>query len=190
MATGTEPLPIAESRQGDSIWPSSVQRVWLVITVVVSAIVFLLTLHTPPSPVVAFHYLALLIFVGTVSHWIAKRFTRKWATGIAVLAAIVAAYFWGRSDYYVHEWQRTTDDKKDTWHYTDYTYRNHAHQFYRVMTTDWEKPGYYHSEGGFSDSGKMHGEWQSYSAPSFDTKNEWFWYGESITEGEWHLRNR
>lgn len=40
------------------------------------------------------------------------------------------------------------------------------------------------SSGPLSPSGKRHGEWTS------SGRRRWYWYGDEISEGEWHLRNK
>ena len=45
-------------------------------------------------------------------------------------------------------------------------------------------------EGTYSESGKKHGEWTTTVYSPFKQTEEYFWYGEQITEGEWHLRNK
>lgn len=52
------------------------------------------------------------------------------------------------------------------------------------------------AEGPLSESGKLHGHWvvnvldNSDEDLNLETVHGWFWYGEEITEGEWHLRER
>jgi hypothetical protein len=45
-------------------------------------------------------------------------------------------------------------------------------------------------EGPVSASGKWHGETKTTIWEPFKQTSGWYWYGEQITEGEWHLRNR
>jgi len=68
------------------------------------------------------------------------------------------------------------------------------------------EPGEYPEGNGFrtkgpmSPSGKPHGEWEWYSCDQkrlgqdefdrYKSGRTWYWYGDKITEGEWHLRNR
>lgn len=44
--------------------------------------------------------------------------------------------------------------------------------------------------GPLSPSGARHGEWRIILGSGGGLRSQWFWYGEEITEGEWHLRNR
>jgi len=50
------------------------------------------------------------------------------------------------------------------------------------------------AHGPMSPSGKRHGEWTFFFHGDDDTPPRlmasWYWYGEQISEGDWHLRNR
>ena len=47
------------------------------------------------------------------------------------------------------------------------------------------------SEGPMSESGKPHGAWTyEERRDGYKMTHLWFWYGEEITEGDWHLRNK
>lgn len=39
------------------------------------------------------------------------------------------------------------------------------------------------------DSGKPHGKWKYLAFNPIDGETWWYWYGDQVTEGEWHLRN-
>jgi hypothetical protein len=47
-------------------------------------------------------------------------------------------------------------------------------------------------EGPCSFSGKRHGVWKTYSRSGdvLRTSHRWYWYGETVSEGEWNLRNK
>jgi hypothetical protein len=41
--------------------------------------------------------------------------------------------------------------------------------------------------------GNIHGEWKWFEqdgSGGYEERGKWYWYGDEITEGEWHLRNR
>jgi len=46
------------------------------------------------------------------------------------------------------------------------------------------------ANGPLSKSGKMHGKWTWLWKKGKPLTYTWHWYGEEITEGEWHLRNK
>ena len=50
---------------------------------------------------------------------------------------------------------------------------------------DWE------AGGPMSESGKPHGHWTTTLwEPRLNWTDQWYWYGEEVSEGQWHLRNR
>lgn len=42
--------------------------------------------------------------------------------------------------------------------------------------------------GPVSSSGKRHGKWTYYNGDSY-VEHSWYWYGEEVSEGEWHKLN-
>ena len=50
---------------------------------------------------------------------------------------------------------------------------------------DWVGGG----EGPIAGTGKHHGKWDYFQWKPFTTETVFYWYGEAVTEGEWHLRN-
>jgi len=45
-----------------------------------------------------------------------------------------------------------------------------------------------YAEGPMSPSGKLHGEWKHVQWEPYREWHTWHWYGEEVSEGEWHLR--
>lgn len=43
--------------------------------------------------------------------------------------------------------------------------------------------------GPLSSSGVQHGEWTGYNGKSGQSSSLWFWYGEPVSEGDWHKNN-
>lgn len=70
------------------------------------------------------------------------------------------------------------------------TYRNKTGDPFEMFIAFPDDSPIIMASGGLSSSGKYHGEWsyQFNDPPRFETL--WYWYGEEITEGEWHLRNQ
>lgn len=78
---------------------------------------------------------------------------------------------------------------KDGTSYTDTCWRwNGAITYRSYHGKDFMKD--LHCEGGMSESNKPHGKWKYTCFEPFWKKEVWYWYGEEITEGEWHLRNK
>lgn len=74
--------------------------------------------------------------------------------------------------------------------FKDEYFRGAEFPFYRSASklTDDE---FWTAEGPMSDSGRMHGKWTFWNLRNdARTQPKWYWYGEEITEGEWHLRNK
>ena len=45
--------------------------------------------------------------------------------------------------------------------------------------------------GPMSASGKPHGEWKmSIFQPEYATRQQFYWYGDQISEGDWHLQSK
>jgi hypothetical protein len=172
-------------------WEDLAPIVWKT-TLAVSIVGFLITVRTPPGPLVFWHYVGLMVAVGLIAYKLVKRFKPYWSIWIAIGAAIVAANLWSRWDYAIEHWTKPSDGRDGTYHYTDYIYRGNDSPFYRSMYVFWKNGGYYSAEGEFSESGKQHGKWHSHSFEdeSSSSTDIWYWYGEPITEGDWHLRNQ
>ena len=71
--------------------------------------------------------------------------------------------------------------KKGTW-YCD-SYRRFGKQFYREMHTD-----DYSTRGPTAESGSPHGMWVTTYNDRLESQKDWYFYGEKVTEAEWHLR--
>jgi hypothetical protein len=180
--------------KGRPFWPglSDMAPVATWLALIVCSLAFLLTIRTPPGPFVLVHYLSLMIAVGALASWIATKWKAKWAGAIAIVSAIVTAVLWGRSDYYIDHWDEPTKATPGTIYFTDYIYRGDDKPFYRRLHIQQKVGGTHHVEGAFSDSGKQHGRWHGYTLSSggIESHDDWYWYGERVSEGEWHLRNR
>jgi DNA-directed RNA polymerase subunit RPC12/RpoP len=192
---------------GDPDFSNRVQRRIERIVFWATPVVFLATLHSEDVFAILFHYLALMIFVGWGVADILKRvLPPKWAL-VGLPVAILAAWLWGQFDYSVNTWSQSSDDGVE-WLYTDWIRRGEHQPYYRECSYD-DEYGLHSIHLGFSESGKEHGPKSHYIFGGFDEKEKlslelagfdvgllsaskktWHWYGEEISEGEWHLRNR
>jgi phosphatidylglycerophosphate synthase len=180
--------------------------------IIFCGLAFLVTLHTEGLPTM-FHYLALLVAPIALGAGLAERYGRSWLPWAGGALGIIAACVWWQFDYYVHYWNKdvlgVVDEDGDpiVQTFSDWIWRSRATPFYREV--DWSEDGSWHTLiVRFSDSGKRHGEnshsiWpldqegkERYRAQGYEIGvlgadlHEWYWYGEKITEGEWHLRNK
>jgi hypothetical protein len=134
-----------------------------------------------------------LIGATLVSLWFLP-FRRRSATLIGWGLVIAAILWWGYRDTYVVEWSQGSAEYHDT--FSRWT-RKHLHRRVEAFSStdrDYEDR-IYDANGPVGQSGKPHGRWSYYydadhvhPAERFQTK--FYWYGEEISEGEWHLRNR
>jgi len=120
----------------------------------------------------------------------------RWA-GIAV--TMLAVGIWWSNDYCVDTWTKEAGEF-DTFEteYKDYYRRLSKRPYYRKMNL--RKPGefltWYISQGPMTDTGKPHGKWSwtnlDWDAKPFESKQgiKFYWYGEELSEGNWHLRNK
>jgi phage FluMu protein Com len=115
---------------------------------------------------------------------------------LAVFATVTVLYLWGAYDT-THEFWRT-----ETTNYTD-TYqrwsRQHLSREFAIRrppedpapsSFDWWT---FRGHGPMAGTGKPHGQWEyETNLGNFRTDRtiQFYWYGEEITEGEWHLRQR
>jgi hypothetical protein len=126
---------------------------------------------------------------------------KSWRVLVPVM--LVMIFVWSRFDYRELHWKNEKDPPEERWDYTDYVYRSHEYPFYRKMHRFGGKDDTYISistSGPMSETGKLHGQWKTsiwrkIENPNsldevFDHSEQWYWYGEPITEGDWHLRNR
>lgn len=169
------------------IWsePAFLEFPWLVLFGVIGLVAWVATLRTQPSPLVLVHYGGLVLaccgFIRLVSYrwqWLPTK-----ACTIVLVVSVVS--LWSRFDTYVDRWTSKNDLKyRDTvcrWSHR-VTYRS---VFYDHNGTIWSL------SGPIAGSGVKHGEWSYYElSPTWYSSKTWYWYGQEISEGEWHLRNK
>jgi hypothetical protein len=169
---------------------------WIVPVVGACLVAFLATLHREEGWSVLIHYGAIVMAVVLIGVSVGERTLRTWPTAVAAGLGLAAALTWAQFDYWVREWSEV-DESGVEWFYTDY-YGRGAPIYYRELHRySSDVPGddvfIASAEGGFSESGKQHGPWKSFEWRKDQdscSSTKWLWYGEEITEGEWHVRNR
>ncbi len=117
--------------------------------------------------------------VAATRRWPHRRGFIKVATAAGTLAFLV---LFGSVDRFEDRWER------DGKNYIDTRMRWGGRVIHRMV---WQRDnnGFWSLSGPMSQSGKPHGEFVSFSVPG-GRERLWFWYGESVSEGEWHLRNK
>ncbi len=150
-----------------------------------------------------FNYSVILGFM-TLSVFIARlTFAEHKAAATAASIGLVVVLF------FVHAWADRSTSRwvsKDTrTTYDDTLGRFTSRWNHRRMRFPDDHATYWFWEGPMSASWKPHGRWEYHhklelTLKSFtdkalsdflsDDRYHWYWYGEKITEGEWHLRNK
>lgn len=152
----------------------------------------------------------------TLRWWTGRKLYPSWFS-IPAAAAIAAMILFARFDAYTKVLTYVTEPSTgDTfelegWHSGDPDLVNLERAVYLESRKRWDvsiywcriyyyAPGsrseHYHGEGPMTATNKPHGHWTGYSRLSYDSRlpyesfDEWYWYGEKISEGEWELRNR
>jgi len=142
------------------------------------------TAWQPPGFVVPVNYLSLIAFLAGVVLAVSGFYPRH-HTAICWLGAVVSislAYGYFRLDRYEERWINDRDSFTDS-------YTRSGQHFYRHIW--WKSIG----SGLDSDRGPMagsppkpHGEWKGFH--SLESTTTYYWYGEKVSQGEWHIRNK
>jgi len=146
-------------------------------------VVFFSTLWSTETSVVALNYAAQLVFFAIVGLFLRRRFppwkvAMTWATGVAAAAALLLHA--GTDHYELH---KENEKGFHVWQ----TFHRFSGRPYRARSLS---PEGFEMWGGVAESGNPHGPWQGYNRADGRRAHYWCWYGEVVSEGEWHLRNR
>ncbi|MEX0938206.1 MAG: hypothetical protein WDZ59_10145 [Pirellulales bacterium] len=116
---------------------------------------------------------------------------RKLTIWIGIIVYLIVARTWWKYD-----WWESSDTMKHEYdggstRYFDTYSRATGAITHRTMTVNDEDGGsLYNFSGPMSPSNKPHGHWEHLNWDTLKLTDRWYWYGEEITEGEWHLRNK
>jgi phage FluMu protein Com len=158
-------------------------------TIVAAGITFVCTVHQRAP---ALNYLALIIGTGTAAYLSASKFfSTKWRWVAACVVGLIAVKGWGTNDYFV-EHVVEQDDATMRKEATNYFYRSQRDWPFKREVWITFPDRYISVDGGYTDTGKKHGRWTFWDSTfpaGKATVEDWYWYGDKITEGEWHLRN-
>jgi hypothetical protein len=169
-----------ESCRYETAYSQPRKPLWAVL--VAAVITFFITVNSPPSPRALVHYAALAIIVFALSALIspASMTARKWITGLTGPVVLVVWWSYSLVDCYDDRWTSENGTR-----FVDSRRRSGAlYERYALFPDN----GFAH--GPMTETGKLHGQWTYSTLGTIGLKTRWYWYGEEITEGEWHLRNK
>jgi hypothetical protein len=163
---------------------------------------FLLTARSEPGSAVVWNYLLLvggsICLAAAISfHWFAGRFRWRLAGALTVCAVSVYAPFdgyencWTKFDGSEKEIEGRPKDRKGArTEYRDSYWRRGRTPYYRYCNSYDKHECSITMQGPMAGQTKPHGEWTTilWKDDVRQTRN-WRWYGETISEGEWHLRS-
>jgi len=127
----------------------------------------------------------LLIPAGGMMLSPAMSLTRKhrWTMGLFSLLVI---FFVARALHVETEhWERDNLSFSDRIHVPSGEIRHR-----RVTVRDDAGGILYWIDGPMAGTGTPHGAWEKTTLKPYDRSAVFYWYGEEVSEGEWHLRNR
>jgi hypothetical protein len=183
---------------------------WMTVLATIGWVMFLATLFSPPSRAVAVCYVGLLVGVMAPFEGVrARNATRSWAKWLrpaGIVCMIAAVVLFARYDHFQRTWCTEWNPEKLRYEetaksplsikrgvvYHDTYTRFDSHITFRDLTT-YDADGHLlrSSRGPMTASNKPHGEWKVVMwQPDCSIGREWYWYGEEVSEGEWHLRDR
>jgi hypothetical protein len=107
---------------------------------------------------------------------------RVWAV-VGMGTATLAAFFWVRN---TGEFFRIWKNDSGVEFFDTFSRADPYHPIHRHMTC--YSPAFFYCRGPMAGETKPHGMWyERYGSDPTDHR-VWYWYGEQISEGEWHLR--
>lgn len=183
----TNPLP--SGIDAATTWLGKTWPTWAIVLGLLGWLVFANSMSRA-VPLLSYPCIA---FVGAgITARCTRKYTWRWTKLTGILLTVTAVYLWGRYDTYNSEWVH------DNVRYTDTYKRWGGQHIYRVLhafetpeaAAEWRGIPNWSARGPITETGKVHGKWSyTYWKPDFHIETKFFWYGEEISEGEWHLRN-
>lgn len=157
---------------------------------------FFVSLLWAPIIVVFFSFFdnAGFAVLGVVIYFACRLIFRKWnsrvlfpfAISVALLISVTARALIPRVEYWSSEAAE----------YTDYYHGLTGTHYYRKVQSPFTSSSSgFKSEGPISPfSSNPHGSWETASwdtgFKNIQTQQEWYWYGDKVSESEWHSRNK
>lgn len=152
---------------------------------IVGLLVWFLFAFAPPGWDL-FSYLGLIAAVAAGTLWRLRRTPKRprLIVGAGVCVGLVALATFGWNDTYERE--IFEDDFVST---VTFTRWGDTPVYEHMLARTVDAP-FAWAEGPLSSSGRKHGCWRMRIAGAPRSGDLWFWYGDLVTEGEWHRRDR
>lgn len=117
-----------------------------------------------------------------------RRFDRWWVRYAGAALAALVLVWWGSVDTYTERWHNGSAKLTDTYRRLG---NRPIHRLIYFYDSSEESPLVPSAEGPLAGTGKPHGQWRYTTwEPEFSVRSKFYWYGEEVSEGEWHLRNK
>ena len=177
------------------VWLRKTWPTWAIALGLFGWLVFATTSMSRPDHLLSYPCIA-FVGAGITAHCL-RQYTWLWTKLTGILLTVAAVYLWGHYDAYDVEWVH------DNVRYTD-TYKVWGEQHIYRDVDAFETPEAANkwlifpresfpilsARGPIAGTGKFHERWSYTYWKPFRIETKFFWYGEEISEGEWHLRNQ
>lgn len=171
-----------QGRATDPALRSEVARATLIGGVLLLALFALFTWRRNSTPVVLCGYLAIFA-AGWLAHRLQSRSSgRVRAATVSMSAVALATCLFAMTDVRVERWESEAGLI-----FIDTHSRFSRTPLYREIL---DRSSLSSFEGPLAETGKPHGKWVMFNSSTLQTTYHFYWYGEDVSEGEWHLRNR
>ena len=173
-----------------SVWLRKTWPTWAIALGIFGWFVFAITSMSRAEHLLSYPCIA-FVGAGITAHCL-RQCTWLWTKLTGILLTVAAVYLWGHYDVYddrwVHDNVRYTDTYK-VWG-GQHIYRD-LYAFETPEAADkWLGMPIRSARGPIAGTGRFHGKWSYTYWKPFRVETKFFWYGEEISEGEWHLRNQ
>ena len=181
-----------------SVFVGGLIRRWYTLIILIAAFVaWLITGFSGDQYIGYYSYPALFIAVACGSRMVYRKFPSKALIPIMLIAVFAIPWAWGKVHTYKYEYVNNT-------HYVITTHEFWSGKPIYGESYEYEKgtdlkqvPEYpmaggkirVHAEGPMPKTHEMHGKWTFRWPGTLESETVFYWYGEEVSEGDWHLYN-
>lgn len=121
-----------------------------------------------------------------------RRHRLPWLKWVGIALTVALLYWWGAQDTYDERWWKGNTRFTDTFtRWGDRPVRREVYFFDSDEDAKRQSLLADSARGPLAGTGKPHGRWElTFWKPDYRHETKFYWYGEQISEGEWHLRNK